>query len=1414
MNPSNRDSDALPEASNAQVVHIAHPLSRSSLGKGRDEPLRGIFKIDPNLMHRKIEDMEEGASSVKENIALNRAIDDLRFKTDPAILKLFPKPKSVDSGTLKNLFKLRESNSKLPSTDNSPKILRIAPAFKKIPEFKLSPTLKKISESKPLEPINLTVPKWSLSKSWKQINDLNDSNTSPSNLDKQFVEVTRGRNVPKLGLPSLMPLDLSVTQNAPFALKNLLKLKDVELMSPRTTNVKIELPFFKPVTNVNDKMVSSPVNEDCDIEHTSVQSNVQLIPRGKKAKTEILDALPSASENNHVITANGNSLQPQDGLSYASENDPVINADKNSLEQQDSLLENTSADVSTGTGQQFTDNFEAGATNTDEIHAELNQNEHTSTQQLSKIPEGGEQDFDSFGDSFEIIIDNNGASGTDQIIFDIGSEPFNSKINIGDESISEKEEVTEKDIGAPLFSEGSNFGGVVNGNDETITDHAADPDSFLLEKETEKEKSTLDVNSVAKCSCEAKSIPENDNQFMEESRNAETLNQEESPKRNMLPNLKKSLVLRLHNRQKPNGRLLSLSRLTKQNDKNKIENNERSSLDEIFAAEKEPTKTTIVEKSVPDSDDGISTMDLQDISDSSLHQSYTDQDVRNSNNFQCKANLHRAHPNDPTQSNEENETFIDNSNENIHVSDSETLESTPHTDIIETVSDLSVPFEQNQTNANDDVANVVFNTDVAQKNNKEPPCQRHTDSFESATSDEAIGKLTTEFKPQEMAVEASEHRASIFPLLTQEVLEPSSLFHSSILNPPVLPNLGDLLNGTPLPPVPSLDDITSSISDLFKDNERAANDEELTISEFDPNSDCTDDNDVMSTDASTSIISGLQNPFENINLDIFHLRPLFQSSPLTYKIPSLNLNSFKTKLAVPKTLDIRPVKLQSSLGKDGSLLGATLTFGSSNLEAQNARKSLFKSSALNRKPSVKLGNPLGNFPDLEELRSNAENLLSTPLSIPILDPLETLEATKTLGDNIRSHTENTVRNLQHSLASTLNEARTNNVGEKLAKPDLRVDLIEMVSNAHEDMKDKLYGIHTDLKDRLETLQDHITEQTNLPTLTMPRLPNVLKLESPFSETTTSNNLKASQPSKFIKSQRNPGFRANKPSQKSSTGQEKPVNQKVNLKPFKMSKAASSLTPKSVEVPKLTVTSVKPPFAKPLERNSNVKLRKIKLISDQEPTKFVQKQRPLLNLAQNGLSAGSSSSRPVSFKSKSSLPISSVGPLSTQENERSISKLLRPKSQSTFDFEDTSGFASEVRSSRIQPNTRPKNVFSDPDSTQLRSRPWQKSSVSAVTDKTVSVPNFKDLKVREKPPAKLPEFKLEFPLPKHTESPLIAKLRESLKPKLSRPKLRSEGIQLTNDMAKSASQDNAVILSQEPMKENVSYKCKMLCYREP
>lgn len=1389
FNPSDRDNDALPEASNAQAVRIASPFKKSCLGKVRNEPLTGVFKIDPKLIHRKIEDMEEGASNVSENVAMNGALQDFRLKTDPSILKLFPKPKSVESG-LKNIFKLRESNLKLHSINDSPKKLSIAPAFKKSPEFKLSSTLKKLSESKPLKPQNLIVPKWSASSSRKQVNI--DSQTLSSNVDERFIEATKASKVPRLGLPSLLPVDLSATRKAPFAFKNLLKLKDVELMSPRLTKVKIEIPALKPVTRLNDKLISSPVNKDCNIEQTSTQSKVQLIPRGKSAKTEILDALPSASENNEVITEPNESSLQQDNLSNVSENNEVVTTDENPLEPQESSVENFNGNVFMGTGQQFSDNSEEGTISNEQNDAKLSQSiKQTSTLQLSKVPEDGEQ-FDFSDDSFEVIIDENGASGIDQMIFDVENEPLNSEINIGEENIPEEVELNEglditgQDIDESLFSEGSNFRGIINRDEGLITnEHTVAPDSLILEKEVENEAGVLaDFSGTAKCGCEARNIPGAENQTNDENRNAETLKEEELPRINKLSNLKERFVLRLHNLQKPNGEILSLSRLTKQDDKNTTGNIERSSMDGISVVEREPTK--IFEKSIHDIDDGVNTEDLQD----------DDQEVRASTNFEFKVDS-TQNPNDSMQLNDENETFDSNSGVKTHISDSETLDSTHVTETFEPVTDSSVPFEHIDINANDNVANTDFNESVAQNLNKKSTCQDPIDSFKSVTSNEAIEETATETKPQEMAVEASEHRASIFPTLTQQVLEPTSLFHNSMLDPPVLPSLGDLLNGnSQLPPVPSLDDITSSISNLFKGNEKATSEQDLSSSEFDPNTDCTDDIPVMSTGASTtntkSIISGLHNPLENINLDIFQLSPLSRSTPLAYKIPSLNLNSFKTKLAIPKMLDIKPVKLQSSLGKDGSLFGATLTFEPSKLGALNARKPMTSSSALNLKPLM----ILGNTPDLGGLRSNHDNLLRKPLTIPTINPLETLKATKTLGDNIRSHTENTVRNLQQSLASTLNEARVNNAGEKLAKP--KVDLLELVSNAHEDMQDKLLGIHTDLQDRLETLQDHIKEQTNFPMLTMPRLPNLLKLESPCSETTISSNLRASQPSKSTKSQRKPGFRVNKPSQLSRTVQEKPVNQQANLKPFKMSKAASSLTPKSVEVPKLIATSVKPPFAKPLERHSNVKLRKSTLMPVKEPARYNENEKSSLILRKNGQTRSSSRR------------------LSTDGNDGSLSKLSRPKPQPRFNVKDTSGFASEVKSSRIKPNTRSKDVLLDPNNTQLRSSSWQVSSARTSTEKTVNLPSFRDLRVKVSLSSeKLPELKKPaLTLSKSTESPLIAKLRESLNPKLSSPKHRSEGAQVTNDMAKSASEDNAVVLSQEPMKENVSYKCKMVCFKEP
>lgn len=1320
-------------------------------------------------MRRKIADMEEGASNAKINVAINKDLEGLRLKTDPSILKLFPKPKSVDSDNFKNLFKLRESNFKLASNDGSSKRLNVAPAFKKIPELKLSPTLKKFSESKPLKPLGVTVPKWGLSKSWKQIDD-SDLKTAPSNVDKKIVEVTKGRSVPRLGLPHLLPLDLSATRKAPFAFRNLLKLKDVELIPPKTTKVNIELPSLKPATRAKHKLISSPVDNDCDLnrEKVSTLSNIQFIPRGKKGKTEILDALPSASENNEVITAS-----------------------QNPAEQQDSLVESGSGIIIMDVGQQTNDDSETATTNDEELDAETNQNiEHSPTLQRSKVPKGVDQDFDSYDDNLELIVNENGGSNIDEIIFDIENDPSNSEIIIDEEIIPEIEEfnedldVTTQDNDESIL-ERSDFDELIHNDEEIITnDHVISSDSVILDKNVEnKANAPVDSEGAAACNCKAKMMPVQENEFSEENRNAETLKLGELPKENINPKFKESIILRLNNQH--NGKILSFSKLKEQDETNNAESNERSSLSESSHMEDEHTET---HQTTADSDSGINTKNLQDFTNSHLHESKSDEDVRASNIVECKSNNNQAlNPNDPSQLMDENETF-DNSDESIHTSDLVTLGSTPHTDIIETVTDSNVPSDLNlETNASGNVPNENLKQDDLQisDNDKESPCQAHINSFKSATSEEELTKnLSTESKPQEMEVGASE----TFPTLSQQVLEPSSLFNNPIPSPPALPSLGDLISGIPpLPAVPYMADIASSMSNLFGSNNQEAKD--LSSAEFDPDTDGTDDNPVMSTDASTdskSTILEWPNPLENINLDIFQVNPLSQSKPFTYNIPSLNLNSFKTKLALPQTFDLRPGKLQSTLGKDGSLLGATLTFGPSKLGKADAKMPMFKTL---------LVNPLRNLPDLEEL------------SIPRINPLETLQATKTLGENIRSHTENTVRNLQHSLASTLNGARINQAGEKLATP--RFELLEMVSNAHEDMKDKLLGIHTDLKDRLETFQDHIKERAKWPTLRMPLL-DVLKLESPFSETTSSSNLRASQPTKHTKSQRKPGFRVNKPSQNSRTEHVKPIMQETNLRPFKMSKAASSLKSKSVEVPQLTVTSVKPLFAKPLQRDSNVKLRESKPSTINEPGRLGQ-NRPLLKLAENG----SPNLRPVTtstlFRPKSTPTISSATYPSIQGNERLTTKLSKPKFKSKFDIEDTSGFASEVKTSVVKP-ARSNDVFVVPDSNQLQPSSGPASSPKTSGDRIESEPSF--IKNKELTPGKLPILKNPFfKLPKPTESHIIARLRESLKPKLSSPKIKDEVNPPTKDMAKSASEDNAVVLSKEPMKENVSYKCKMMCYRE-
>lgn len=659
---------------------------------------------------------------------------------------------------------------------------------------------------------------------------------------------------------------------------------------------------------------------------------------------------------------------------------------------------------------------------------------------------------------------------------------------------------------------------------------------------------------------------------------------------------------------------------------------------------------------------------------------------------------------------------------------------------------------------------------------------------------------------------SSQPRASLFDNL---IVQPPSLFDNNLFNRPLNLNA----------PLPTLDDLTRSLTGILGTNQER---DDLPFDESTELDSPNISDRAMATDSSTTSSKSLfppLKPLKDINLDIFQIKPLTQTGLFIPKIPSLNLNTYKAKLAVPQNLKLKPIKLQSTLGNNDGLLGAALTLGPTKTQLGRT-KPIFKSSSLfNNKGSDLMGSALTNIPTIDELtdqiRANAESLLSFPLTTPrknlVGNGIRSGPSIGDLPDNIRSHTENTMRSLQQTLSSTLKQASAKNA-EKLAKPNL--DLAEMVTSARDDMNDKLKAIHLDLNDKLTSLHKSIADQTKLPKFRSLGMSNI-KLPSIIANQkgTTLGRAKPRLISPTSVSHKRPTSQVKKPSSQNtmrmSTTRPKYADQRT-FRPFKISKAASSLTSKTVEVPKLTTTSAKPPFSRPLYRDASVKLKEAKPLTSATEPLFGGHKRPLKKQFKPfGEFKVSFSSTPRPAVSSIRKSIHTSGPLKTTPKPASTKPFVfgqRLKSTS-----DSKGFASEVKPSQIpfsaeQPLNTEENV-QDTSRTHIVSNPRTTQTKLGVLKfgDTIESSLFKPIIPSLKSP--------QLALPKIPENSFLTKIREALKSRQvnnTSSQVQSLGLIKSPDLdtARSASENKEIVLSQEPLKENVSYKCKMVCVREP
>lgn len=673
-----------------------------------------------------------------------------------------------------------------------------------------------------------------------------------------------------------------------------------------------------------------------------------------------------------------------------------------------------------------------------------------------------------------------------------------------------------------------------------------------------------------------------------------------------------------------------------------------------------------------------------------------------------------------------------------------------------------------------------------------------------------------------------------------------------IIVQPTIPDNPLKFLGKPIAEViklPTFEDLRETLSSVFDNNDRSA---ENNFSDED--GDCINVAPVEMTPAASSTSSRKIpsiRPLEAMNVDIFQLNPLSKPDSLS-SVPGLNLNNFRAKLPIPNNLELKPVKLESRVANNkGNVLGAALTFSND--------KAFLRKPKLNH--SNLLGRPIGTLPSLDELRSTFQsgthNLLAAPLQ-PNLDLFKdsNLRASGIPDiDEIRRNAEKTMKGLHQRMKSTLKGGNINPLSEKFAKPQ---DLLE-------DVNDKLKAIHFDLNDRLSSIHEDILDQSRLKDLAIPVLPSFLTNRN--ANTNIMNNIRG-KPARLqtsastISAQeigtldnrdktllRSPARSSKRVQAKDKTllgAESAPAAAKVEF-----SKPQTTIaTPRKLTLPPLPLLpSLKQgsenAFPQNFRENSSVFPRQgfvkdLKKPILRKPSPFKDKNGKV-TITFSTTTASPVTSPVKQFKTTTpsmiaDKPSVNINPISDSLNER----LALPRSKT---FGDGRQSASELKPSTILTPVTSKNNFKTANSLKTHQPQLQNlDSIENTKSRLSSFNGIKDSKsklneqnanklnsawayVNNKPEAKNTEVAEKTKAkslvwPKTGEDSFLAKVKQAMQARLNsfQPAKTAEKVEVAKvespntDMLRSASEKNDVIVK-EPLQENVSYKCKMLCTRE-
>lgn len=1360
VNPKQTDNhdDVMPDESHIQESRCVHSPSESAttnFGKIRIAPKHPSLLCDffglprlsksAGLQHRNSLDMDSGvgASNIQEHVV--HVNDDQ--ETDKGIIGLRKfAPLMKIASNMKNKSPTIKSN-----VDNDYSI-------KKFPDFKSTIVQNKLKDLisnksslgiKKVSSLPL-IPKMRLGNSLSKVSGKNngDLSLSPSNVQEKTTEKPAF-------FRTKSHLENVFEKSRPVSLKNLLKLKDVELIplkdivNKATERAKFKPKFAPPAIfrKGEDVVLSHKHDKAREAENKEM---LETFPRNNNVDFFDIEVSPSQvveqiTENNCQNQATKKSTtstkESETNIEYYKDNTSSIETFDTlpSPTHIQSVVNDKNTDLDNSQSDELTDNID-------------DCNTHSFSVTETNLLQVTERSWD------DEIEDTNNSELASRIINGLTTETVTEQQSReSNDVLNENDCVNNNNDDADSMIDSSNN-----------VNHVIAQTDFVQENDVD---SVTDKNIMMEESCSHEQQAGNNVNTLDSNSDSNLVNPLSLDQ--TFSKIKENIIKKYENLKNPKTKSKDSNIIDPKLPSNNIENKELFAIkdenQDSDCQNEESFEITTVKpdicneelENVNESTGNISMEDLQKISDSMLQE----EKEREARIAECNKPLEEVtEPNDPLET---------------HGIETEILDS-----------------EKSAASLNEVIVDPQNPDDFSDKN--EDDVKKKCRS-ELVLPKKSLAQLTdTNTEASEVFINRIPQSKNIMdkPCLLDEIEQPNE--NNLNLLRGQLPDIQDIFK---LPPLPTLDEFTFKLTSLFDKDERDV--EEFSSSEADSMTDTSNIlNPTMKTEARTTnfLSSRPSLRLEDVNLDILQLKPIS-------KIPKIDLHSFKVKLPLPKDLRLKPIKLQSAIEDHGSLLGTTLSIG--------------RPSDKNRKIN------LDNF--RRQMNTHDQNFLGIPLKD------RNILGLSDLSENIHSHAKNNWRSMHRTLESNLKKAI------KIPTKLKSYDLLEVISRNHEDVNDKLKALHIDFNDRIESMRNDLIDKSRFVTGEFPNRKLNTKSFSSFS------NKKKGKPLSLISSQPKlvTGTRESKKTLTSrrldhgrqiGVGALQPV---ANPKKFKMPAAASVPVPRTIEVPELKTTSLKLPGLA-IQRDSGLKAVQTKESSAGFLKQASKTSHTINTPLGKSINPFKDSKIKVTF---STTPRPTVTPKLQSRiftTPSSVYKTNTGRSQGRFGakatYGDHNGSPSEVRQSMISPPMSShlnQHNFVNPttvsDSTEIkRSYDDQMALLKTSSQSNIGKLVWEENSEADTEPRKGTELQS---WPKISESAFLSKVREAVKARLSKvnspitlklsdvqsnlengPLVENEVHNSNTDMTRSAS-ENIDVKEVQPLKENVSYKCRMVCTKE-